>query len=165
MPKAVSLTVICPDWDGVDHEVTIDQLRWRPAAYAIVIKDGKVLLSRQYGIYTIPGGGIELGETPEEGVIRETKEETGFIIGNPRLITCRSSYYKMTGSEKGEFIQSIMLFYACDLLGGAPSTDFMMPDEREDGDLPEWISLDRLDRLPVKGSFNWRQIVQDFYHS
>lgn len=31
------------------------------------------------------GGKLELGETPEEGVIREVKEESGLTIRNPRL--------------------------------------------------------------------------------
>ena len=31
------------------------------------------------------GGGIEAGETPEEGVVREVQEESGLIIRNPRF--------------------------------------------------------------------------------
>lgn len=42
----------------------------------------KVLLVRRRDvpIWVIPGGGIEPGETPEEGAIREAKEETGFDV-------------------------------------------------------------------------------------
>lgn len=51
----------------------------RPRARAIIIKDDQVLLmhrikdGREY--YAFPGGGIEEGETPEETVAREIKEE------------------------------------------------------------------------------------------
>jgi len=46
-------------------------------------KSGKNLLlvkRRDIPIWVIPGGGIEKGESPEEGAIRETKEESGFDI-------------------------------------------------------------------------------------
>jgi 8-oxo-dGTP diphosphatase len=32
------------------------------------------------GLYTLPGGGVELGETLEEAVIREVKEETALDV-------------------------------------------------------------------------------------
>ncbi len=52
---------------------------------AIVVRDGKILMERLCypdanngkEFFSIPGGGIEDGETPEEAVIRELKEECG----------------------------------------------------------------------------------------
>ena len=57
----------------------------RFAAYAVVTDDaGRVLLAlwnegarRQW---TLPGGGVELHERAEEGVVREVLEETGFHV-------------------------------------------------------------------------------------
>ncbi|MFF1476340.1 NUDIX domain-containing protein [Streptomyces sp. NPDC058301] len=50
-------------------------------AVAIVRKDGAVLLihRRKDGAeyYTLPGGGVEEGETPEQACVRELAEETG----------------------------------------------------------------------------------------
>ena len=51
------------------------------AVSAAIFRDGRVLIVRRarppaHGLYTLPGGGVELGETLEEAVIREVREET-----------------------------------------------------------------------------------------
>lgn len=56
--------------------------RERQAVRAIVVKDNKVLLihSEKYNTYTLPGGGVEAGESLEQAVVREAREETGMAI-------------------------------------------------------------------------------------
>lgn len=53
----------------------------RNRSVAIVIRNGAVLVEKIYYegryFYSLPGGGIEDGEKPEETVIRELKEECG----------------------------------------------------------------------------------------
>lgn len=55
----------------------------RVAAYAVIVRDGRILLSRlapyiaREELWTLPGGGLDHGEDPRDGVIREIKEETG----------------------------------------------------------------------------------------
>ena len=55
------------------------------AVSAAIIRDGKVLIVRRarppaYGVFTLPGGGVEAGETLHEAVIREVLEETALTI-------------------------------------------------------------------------------------
>lgn len=56
------------------------------ASYLIFIKDGKVLLSRRFqtgymdGHYSLPAGHVDEGETIEDCLIREVKEEVGIKL-------------------------------------------------------------------------------------
>jgi ADP-ribose pyrophosphatase YjhB (NUDIX family) len=55
------------------------------AVSAAIIRDGKVLIVRRarppaHGLFTLPGGGVEIGEALHEAVIREVREETGLAI-------------------------------------------------------------------------------------
>lgn len=56
-------------------------IRERSRSVALVVRNGKILMERvvYFGrmFYTLPGGGIESGETPEQAAIRELKEECG----------------------------------------------------------------------------------------
>jgi ADP-ribose pyrophosphatase YjhB (NUDIX family) len=63
---------------------------------AAIFRDGRVLIVRRgrppaHGLYTLPGGGVECGETLEEAVIREVREETGLEIAPLALIGFRET--------------------------------------------------------------------------
>jgi bis(5'-nucleosidyl)-tetraphosphatase len=99
---------------------TISQLRRRYVARAIVVTDdGMIVLpySSFYDLYVLPGGGIDEGETIEEGAIRECKEETGYrvelikplgnipcvaVTGNDPRITISFGYLAKTVGEQTE---------------------------------------------------------------
>ncbi len=59
----------------------------RDRILGVVIHDGNILLIKRITtdetFYGFPGGGMESGETPEETVIREVKEETNIDAKNP----------------------------------------------------------------------------------
>ena len=63
-------------------------------AALLVVRDGHVLLARQYRLIVncvaleIPGGAVEKGEAPDQSAVRECLEETGVRGLEPRLLLC-----------------------------------------------------------------------------
>jgi len=58
---------------------------------AIIVQDGKILLEKRKnapgkGQWSVPGGLVELGESIEETVLREVREETGLEVEKPEHI-------------------------------------------------------------------------------
>jgi 8-oxo-dGTP diphosphatase len=74
------------------------------AVSAAIFRDGRVLIVRRarppsHGVYTLPGGGVELGETLEQAVIREVREETGLDIEPIALAGYRQMIVRDAGGE------------------------------------------------------------------
>lgn len=70
----------------------------------VVYLEDKIVLTRRRDIpvWVFPGGGIDDGETPEEAIIREVKEETGFDA----VIEKKIARYSSTSS----FIHPVYLY-------------------------------------------------------
>ena len=81
-------------------------------ARAIIVRDNCIaLIKRQRDgriYYVIPGGGMEMGETPEQTAIRESREELGLHIEVDRLLAeinfhGRRQYYFLARVTGGKF--------------------------------------------------------------
>ena len=89
----------------------------RVSSRAIIIEDNKLLTMFRRKIkndgsvkeyYVIPGGGLEEGETLEENVIRELKEEFNVDI----------EIIKFLGTE--EYEDTIANYFLCKIVNGTP---------------------------------------------
>lgn len=154
----MSAIVRCIDIYGNEYEIPV--LQWRPAAYGIVIKDNCVLLSKQFGKYDLPGGGIEISERLEDGVIREVKEETGLEVRNPVAIGIENNFFQSTHSSENKSYHSLSIYYVCEYAGGELSVDGFDEDEKEYAEMAEWIPLDMLDKIKVVNTIDFRPFVK-----
>jgi 8-oxo-dGTP diphosphatase len=87
----------------------------------VVVRDGKVLLIRRgkeplKGRWVIPGGTVELGETLEQAVAREVREETGIEV-RPREVVLVFDRIERDGDRV--LYHYVIVDYLCEDLGGA----------------------------------------------
>lgn len=71
-----------------------DRTNWGQSVTGVVIHEGKVLLARHTygggaGKLIVPGGYVEMGETPQAALVREYMEETGIIVKPENIIGIR----------------------------------------------------------------------------
>ena len=151
--------ITCHDIEGNTFQVPVNQLSFRPAVYAIIIQEDKILLSKQWNGYDLPGGGIDLGEPAEEALKREVKEETGFEIEIDQILHTSSSFFKLP--FKNTCVHSIHLFFQCHIVGGQLSDQYLDGQEKEYASLAEWVDLTKVDQLKLYTSDDISQILQN----
>ncbi len=82
---------------------------WGQSVTGVVIKEGKVLLARHtYGsgkdMLIVPGGYVNLGETPQEAMKRELMEETGIVAEPADIIGIRFNMHDWYIAFRAEYI-------------------------------------------------------------
>lgn len=120
--------------------------RISPAMMVLVVRGRELLLARAphfaEGMYSALAGFVEAGETLEQCVHRETREEVGLTIGNLRYVT----------SQQWPFPHSLMLAFIADYIEGD-----IVPQPGEIADAG-WFDIDRLPVLPARISVAWHLI-------
>ncbi|MEW9033144.1 MAG: NUDIX domain-containing protein, partial [Planifilum fimeticola] len=92
-----------------------------PAVSAVVTdSDGRILLHKRSDnfLWSLPGGAMELGESVEQAVIREVKEETGFDVEVLRCTGIYSDPGHVIAFSDGEVRQQFSICFACRIVGG-----------------------------------------------
>lgn len=99
----------------------------RVSAYAVCVKDGRLLLARiapgytsqHDGWWTLPGGGLDHGEDPRHAAVRELEEETG-LIGEVVELLDVSSLRTTISDQAGDALDyhGVRILYRCDVVGG-----------------------------------------------
>jgi 8-oxo-dGTP diphosphatase len=108
---------------------------------AVVIDGTKVLLVRRgqeplKGEWSLPGGALELGETLQQGVVREVLEETGLIVvpGGIIEILDRITPDEASGRVRYHYV---LIDFVCHVTGGALCS-------ASDAEEVRWVERDQL---------------------
>ena len=121
--------------------------RVRVAAYAIVRdEEERVLLCHIHpavgvgDVWTLPGGGLEFGESPRRAVLRELEEETGFIGEIDRLVEVDDRVF--TSRNGADRMHAIRIVYEVRVVGGS------LRDELDGStDTCRWVTSEEALRL------------------
>ena len=113
----------------------------RTGTDAAVFDDrGRILLQKRsdFHVWGLPGGSIEVGETLEQAVRREVKEETGYDAEVVRLVGAYSDPdHTTTRYPDGQLVHYVSLTFECRVVGGSLRTD-------EESDAVAWFAPDAL---------------------
>ena len=119
-------------------------------SYALCVRDGRVLLTRlssdrlDGGQWTLPGGGVEWGESPGDGALRELEEETGLTGTLGGVAGVYSKVYEPVPERRLEPLHHIGIVFWVEVNEGEVrhevfgSTDFCA-----------WVPVSELDSLAL----------------
>ena len=132
----------CITLDGHKKMIQRDSLVLRPAVYAIMVRDGRVLLMkmRHTGKYHPPGGGISVGERMEDALKREIREETGIEVEVERFARFEELFFYYDPS--GTAYHGLHFYYLCH-----PKTLTLLDDTQVKDDAagkPRWVNIEGL---------------------
>ena len=114
----------------------------RPSVRGIIVRDGKVAMmhSKKYNYYKLPGGGIEPGETLEDTLIREVREESGLIV-KPETIREFGYVRRIEKGRKEDIFVQDNYYFICE--AEATSVEQKLDDyEAEEQFTLEFVSVE-----------------------
>jgi 8-oxo-dGTP diphosphatase len=138
--------------EGLPPDLGYTDYDTRLAAYAVVVEDRRILLAWWNGegvaepCWTLPGGGVDLAETPEEGAVREVLEETCHHVALTGLLTVHSLAIRpeRRTASTARWLRAVRAVYAAEVTGGTLGT----VEVGGTTDRADWVDLDELRGLP-----------------
>lgn len=123
-----------------------------PSAVAVVQReDQRVLLIHKVdnGLWALPGGGHDPGESISQTVVREVKEETGYDVEVQALTGIYTNPNHVMAYDDGEVRQQFSIAFRARLLGGELRTS-------SESSEVVWLTVDEMAELDMHPSMRMR---------
>lgn len=133
----------------MDITIDVDDYKLNVRAAGVMIHNGKVLVHKNVNsdYYALIGGRVEIGESSEDTIKREIKEELGKDIKITEYISTIENFFEIKGSKYHE----IMFVYGIEFINEEDKKiDYVMKNiEGKDYLQYEWIELDRIEEYTL----------------
>lgn len=123
-----------------------------PSVVAVVEdSQARVLLIRKTdnGLWALPGGGHEIGESIADTVVREVKEETGYDVDVEAITGTYTDPGHVMAYDDGEVRQQFSIAFRARLLGGEARTS-------SESSEVVWLSPEAIGQLDMHPSMRMR---------
>jgi ADP-ribose pyrophosphatase YjhB (NUDIX family) len=100
-------------------------------------KDNKILLTKGGDDYSLPGGHSQIGETSQETIIREFKEETGLDVEPLNVISTYENFWKWDNKD----CHQLCIYYKLKMVD---ETQELVPNPDTKGIEYVWLELEKL---------------------
>lgn len=129
---------------------------WRPTVRGLVTHEGKILLvqSRFQMKWELPGGAMEVGETPHQAVAREVLEETGYeirVVQELPLAVESGFFY-----DSGKYFQALQMVFLAHLATVSRNENFS--EKGLEIERIEWVSSHDANRLSFYKKFKQNRV-------
>ena len=127
----------------------------RTATAVITFPPDKILLIKRLtvpfkGYWALPGGRVDPGETVEQTIVREVKEETGLDVA----VVHKIGDYHEQGAQDGTEYDYYPACFLVKVVGGEI--------KKQESEIEE-IKLFSLDKVPATLAFEHAQMIKDFH--
>ena len=129
----------------MDVKIKSEEGNFKMRVSGLIIKDGKLLTVdiANNNFYCLPGGHVHLGESSQEAIKREIKEEVGVEVIDAKLLSIIENFFT---NAKGKVVHEVCYYYTV-YAEGVNTNDYTYV-ENDDGELKElkfkWFKLEDL---------------------
>lgn len=129
-------------------------------AAGVLIKGNKILMQRDKdgNEYALPGGHVRIGETSEDGLVREINEETGARAECVRLLWSEECFWEWNGKQA----HTVAFYYLVKLCGESdiPENGEFVSQKDNCSVLFGWLPIEELQNVTVYPEFLKEEIYR-----